>query len=118
MHAVRVHHHQRADRHRLAAELVLALQRVLAGIGHGHGEVRLAGADELQVGDRAAGHLRRCLHAVDVLRQHGRHAAAQWVVHPARAAGADGDVLCLRGERESERAEDGNATREKPHVSS
>src|SRR5580765_5287843 len=64
---LRIQDHQRAHRDRPALELVLALQRVERGVGHSEGDVGLAGADELQVGDRAAGHLGGGLHAVNVL---------------------------------------------------
>src|SRR5512134_3390913 len=101
VHAVRVEHRQGAHGNRLAGELVLALVRVQRGVRHGERDVGLAGADELQVGDRAAGHLRSGLHAGHVLRERRGHAAAERVVHAAGAAGGDRQVLrlCRYGER-------------------
>src|ERR1051325_5092767 len=100
VHAVRIQDHQRAHRDRLALELVLTLQRVERGVGHREGDVGLAGADELQVGDRAAGHFGGGLHAVDVLGKHRGHATAERAVHAAGSAGGDGQVLRLRRPRD------------------
>ena len=79
----------------LPVNLSCALVGIERRVRHGERDVGLAGADELQVGDRAAGHFRGGLHAGDILRQHGGHAAAERVVHAAGAAGGDGKVLRL-----------------------
>ena len=63
VHAVGIEHHQRAHGDRRALELVLALERVERGIDHHQRDLALAGMDEPQIVDRAAGHARRRLHA-------------------------------------------------------
>ncbi len=99
VHAVRIHHHERAHRDRLAGELVLALERIQAGIDHGHRQVGLARADQLQVGDRPARHLGGGLHPGHEFRQHRSHAAAEGVIDAAGAAGRYGNILRLRAKR-------------------
>ena len=114
VHAVRIHHHEGAHRDRLAGELVLALVRIERRVRHGHAQIGLAGADELQVGHRAAGHLGRGLHARNVSGEHGRHAAAQRVVHATGSAGGDRKVLRLPGQRER-RCQKRDGARQKSH---
>ena len=70
-----------------------------ADVGHRERDFGLAGVDELQVVDRAAGDFGRGLQARDVLRQDVGHAAAQRVVHAAGAAGGDRDAVALLGRR-------------------
>src|SRR6185369_10479763 len=113
VHAVGVEDHERAQRHLVALELVLAAVRVLAGVRHREGDVRLAAADELQVVDRAAGDLGGRLHAGDVLRQHRGDAAAHRVVDAAGAAGRDRDVLRRRGERDDESGDERERARDR-----
>jgi len=110
VHAVRIEDHQRAHRHRLALELVLALVGIERGVGHRERDIRLGGADELQVGDRSSGDLGRGLHAVDVFGEHRGHPAAERVVHAAGAAGGDGQVLRLRRRRERHSQQRNNAS--------
>ena len=96
VHAVGVEHHQGLQRDLAALELVLALERVEGGVGHGEADLALAGADQLEVVDRAAGDLGGRLHAGQVLRQHVGDGAAERVIDAAGAAGADRDGLLLR----------------------
>ena len=111
VHAVRVQHHERARGNRFAGELVFALDRVDRRIGLGQGDVGLAGADQLQVGDRAAGDLCGRLHAGYILRQHRGHATAEREIDAARAAGGDGQVLRLRGAGKRQQQREGHANR-------
>ena len=75
-----------------------------AGVGHREADLGLAGVDELQVVDGAAGHLGGGRQAGDVFRQDVGHAAAHRVVDAAGAAGRDRDPGgLLRGGRRRER---------------
>ena len=100
MHAVRVEHHQLADRERLALELVFALERVIGRVDLRQRHLGLLRADELHVVDRTAGHARG-RRVAEILGQHVPHAAAERVVDAAGAAGRDHDVglLCERRRR-------------------
>ena len=82
-----------------ALELVLALERVERGVGHGEADLALAGTDQLEIVDRPAGDFRRRLIARQVLRQDVGEPAAERIVDAAGAAGADGDGLLLRERR-------------------
>jgi hypothetical protein len=107
VHAVRVQHHQRAHADLAGLELVVAAVGVERRVGHRQADVGLAAADELEVVDRAAGHLGGGLHAGHVLGEHRGHAAAHRVVHAARAAGGDGDVLRRGRQRQRGQADEG-----------
>ena len=72
MHPVRIEHHQRPQRHLAALELVLAVERVERGVGHGEAEFALAGADQLEIVDRAAGDFGGRLHVRE------RSSTARW----------------------------------------
>ena len=97
MHAVGVQDHQRAQRHFVALELVLAAIGVLARVRHGESDVGLAGRNQLEVIDRTARHLGRRLHARNVFRQEIGEPAAERVVHAAGAAGRDRQAVFFLG---------------------
>ena len=115
MHAVRVDHQQRLQRHLAALELVLALQRIERGIGHRERHLALTRRDQFEIVDRSAGDLRGGLHVRQVLRQHVGHGAAERIIDAAGAAGADRHRLLLgvnhSGECEPRREGDGQRRR-------
>ena len=94
VHVVGVHDHQRRDR-QLGWKLVLAVDGVPGRVHLGEANVGLAGADELQVGDRAAGDLGRRRDARNLLAEDVAEAAAERIVDAAGAAGGDRKLLGL-----------------------
>ena len=77
------------------------LSRPLSGIDGsvdlGEGDVGVAGADQLQVVERAAGHLGGRRDARNLLAEDGAEAAGERIVDAAGAAGGDGELLGLLG---------------------
>src|SRR5262249_48679222 len=90
--------------------LVLALERVERCVRHREGELALAGPDQLEIVDRAAGHLSSGLIARQALRDDVRQRASDWIVDTAGTAGRDGEGLLL-GERRA--CQQGRAERER-----
>ena len=78
--------------------LSCALRRFPRRVDHGERDFGLAGAEEFQVVDGAAGHLRGRLQAGNVLGQDVGHAAAHRVVDTAGAAGGDRNPVALLGD--------------------
>ena len=100
LHAVGVEHGDGARRHRPAAEALDAAHRVNRRVHLGDGHAHPVGAEELHVGDRAAGDLDRGAHAGNAPAEHVRHGAAERVVDAAGGAGSDGELLAaLRARR-------------------
>ena len=96
VHMVRIHDDERLDRQLAALELVETADGIPRGVDLREGDVGAAGADELQVGNRAAGHFRRCRRVRDVLADDAREPAAERIVHAARATRGDRELLGLR----------------------
>ena len=112
VHLVGIEHHQRPGVDLAVLELVDALVGLPPGVGHDESHLRLAGIDELQVVDGAAGHFGGGRQPGNVLGQDVGHAATHRIIDATGASGRDRYPGRLLRERKWSERERGDGARD------